>query len=96
MKAKNQLAEVEARTGRKEAAEKLIAEVLKENPRIADEFRAGNQKALGSLVGQAMKKSQGKANPQLVNKILAVLRYKSLNESLKENALSGQSTQRER
>jgi aspartyl-tRNA(Asn)/glutamyl-tRNA(Gln) amidotransferase subunit B len=35
-----------------------------------EEFRSGKERAIGSLVGAVMKKSQGKANPQLVNKVL--------------------------
>jgi aspartyl-tRNA(Asn)/glutamyl-tRNA(Gln) amidotransferase subunit B len=34
------------------------------------EFKAGNDKALNALVGQIMKASQGKANPQQVNDLL--------------------------
>jgi len=50
--------------------EKMVEEVLKENPGAIEEYRKGKQKALGHLVGQVMKKTQGKANPQLVNRIL--------------------------
>ncbi|MBU6437718.1 MAG: hypothetical protein KGQ77_09345, partial [Betaproteobacteria bacterium] len=35
-----------------------------------DEFRAGKEKAFQALVGQAMKATQGKANPQQVNALL--------------------------
>ena len=45
-------------------------EVIAQNPKAIDEFKAGKERALGSLVGAVMKKSQGKANPTIVNKIL--------------------------
>jgi len=48
----------------------IVEEVLKENPGAIEEYRKGKEKALGHLVGQVMKKTQGKANPQLVNRIL--------------------------
>jgi len=52
------------------ALEKIVDTVLDANPKNVDEFRAGNAKALNALVGQIMKASQGKANPQLVNELL--------------------------
>ncbi|OGR87307.1 MAG: glutaminyl-tRNA synthase (glutamine-hydrolyzing) subunit B, partial [Elusimicrobia bacterium RIFCSPLOWO2_01_FULL_60_11] len=45
-------------------------EAIAKNPKAADEFRAGKDKAIGALVGEVMKLSKGKANPALVNKIL--------------------------
>jgi aspartyl-tRNA(Asn)/glutamyl-tRNA(Gln) amidotransferase subunit B len=50
--------------------EKLIDEVLAANPGPVAEFRAGKEKAFNSLVGQCMKATKGKANPQQVNEIL--------------------------
>jgi aspartyl-tRNA(Asn)/glutamyl-tRNA(Gln) amidotransferase subunit B len=38
-----------------------------------DEYRAGKQKVFGFFVGQTMKATQGKANPQLVNDLLRTL-----------------------
>jgi aspartyl-tRNA(Asn)/glutamyl-tRNA(Gln) amidotransferase subunit B len=52
------------------ALEKIIDTVLSANPKNVDEFRAGNAKALNALVGQIMKASAGKANPQQVNDLL--------------------------
>jgi len=52
------------------AIEKLIDEVLAANPGPMAEFRAGKEKAFNSLVGQCMKATRGKANPQQVNEIL--------------------------
>ena len=52
------------------AIEKLITEVLAANPGPVAEFKAGKEKAFNSLVGQAMKATKGKANPQQVNEVL--------------------------
>ncbi|HZH05331.1 MAG TPA: Asp-tRNA(Asn)/Glu-tRNA(Gln) amidotransferase subunit GatB [Lautropia sp.] len=52
------------------ALEPLIEQVLAENERSVQEFRAGKQKAFNALVGQVMKASRGKANPQQVNDLL--------------------------
>lgn len=49
----------------------IIEQVLAENPGVAKDYRAGKEKALGFLVGQVMKKTQGRAHPQLVNQWLA-------------------------
>jgi aspartyl-tRNA(Asn)/glutamyl-tRNA(Gln) amidotransferase subunit B len=50
--------------------DKLVAEVLAANPTQVEQFRAGKQQVLGFLVGQVMKASRGKANPQQVNEAL--------------------------
>ena len=52
------------------ALEKIVDAVLAANPKNVEEYRAGNAKALNALVGQIMKGSQGKANPQQVNDLL--------------------------
>lgn len=52
------------------AIESLIDEVIAENPDQVAAYRGGKDKLFGFFVGQAMKKSQGKANPALVNEIL--------------------------
>ena len=52
------------------AIDKLVAEVIAANPTQAEQFRAGKQQVLGFLVGQVMKASRGKANPQQVNEAL--------------------------
>jgi len=52
------------------ALEKIVDTVLAANPKNVEEYRAGNAKALNALVGQIMKGSQGKANPQQVNDLL--------------------------
>ncbi len=50
--------------------EKIIMDVLAANPKEVDGFRAGKTKLIGFFVGQVMRGSKGKANPQLVNQIL--------------------------
>jgi aspartyl-tRNA(Asn)/glutamyl-tRNA(Gln) amidotransferase subunit B len=50
--------------------EKIVDDVLAANPKNVDEYKAGNGKALNALVGQIMKGSKGKANPQQVNDLL--------------------------
>jgi aspartyl-tRNA(Asn)/glutamyl-tRNA(Gln) amidotransferase subunit B len=50
--------------------EALVADVLAANPEQVEQFRAGKTQVLGFLVGQVMKASQGKANPQQVNAVL--------------------------
>jgi aspartyl-tRNA(Asn)/glutamyl-tRNA(Gln) amidotransferase subunit B len=52
------------------AIDELVAEVIAANPAQAEQFRAGKQQVLGFLVGQVMKASRGKANPQQVNEAL--------------------------
>ena len=50
--------------------EKIIDDVLAANAKNVDEIKAGNTKAMNALVGQAMKATQGKANPAQVNELL--------------------------
>ncbi len=52
------------------AIEALVDEVLAANQKSVDEFRAGKEKAFNALVGQAMKATRGKANPQQVTDLL--------------------------
>ena len=52
------------------ALEKIIDEVIAANPDNVAQFKAGKDKAFNALVGQAMKASKGKANPQQVNEML--------------------------
>ena len=51
--------------------EKWVDEVIAENGDAVEKIRAGQTKAMQALVGQVMKKSRGKANPQMVNQLLA-------------------------
>jgi aspartyl-tRNA(Asn)/glutamyl-tRNA(Gln) amidotransferase subunit B len=50
--------------------DKLVAEVVAANAAQVEQYRAGKQQVLGFLVGQVMKASRGKANPQQVNEAL--------------------------
>lgn len=48
----------------------IIDEVLSNNPQSVEDFHKGKDRAIGFLVGQIMKQTRGKANPQVVNKLL--------------------------
>ena len=50
--------------------EKLVADVLAQNPDQVQQFKDGNEKVIGFFVGRAMQASGGKANPKQVNEIL--------------------------
>jgi aspartyl-tRNA(Asn)/glutamyl-tRNA(Gln) amidotransferase subunit B len=52
------------------ALEAIVDTVIAANAKNVAEFKAGNEKALNALVGQSMKASQGKANPQQLNDLL--------------------------
>ncbi len=52
------------------ALEKIVDDTIAANAKNVAEFKAGNEKALNALVGQIMKASKGKANPQQVNDLL--------------------------
>jgi aspartyl-tRNA(Asn)/glutamyl-tRNA(Gln) amidotransferase subunit B len=55
------------------ALKATIEEIIKANPQSVEDYHNGKQKAIGFLVGQTMKATQGKANPGMVNKILKEL-----------------------
>ena len=52
------------------ALAKTIAEILAANPAQLQQYRGGKEKLFGYFVGQVMKATQGKANPQLINDLL--------------------------
>ena len=52
------------------ALEKIIDDIIAANPDNVAQFRAGKDKAFNALVGQAMKATKGKGNPQQVNDLL--------------------------
>tara|TARA_Y100000588_G_scaffold31229_1_gene30516 strand:+ start:298 stop:1740 length:1443 start_codon:yes stop_codon:yes gene_type:complete len=52
------------------AIEKMVEGVLQANLSQVDEYKGGKEKVLGFLIGQVMKASKGKANPETVNKLL--------------------------
>jgi aspartyl/glutamyl-tRNA(Asn/Gln) amidotransferase, B subunit len=49
----------------------IVDAVIERNPQSVEDYRAGKEKAIGFLVGQIMKETRGKANPAMVNKLLA-------------------------
>ena len=49
---------------------KTIASIIEANPNQLADYRGGKEKLFGFFVGQVMKATQGKANPQLVNELL--------------------------
>ena len=50
--------------------EPVIREIVENNPEQVEQYRAGKTKVLGFFVGQAMKATGGKANPQQVNELV--------------------------
>lgn len=50
--------------------EKIVDKIISENPQSIEDYKNGKDRALGFLVGQVMKASRGKANPQLANKMI--------------------------
>lgn len=53
------------------AIEPAVDAAIAANPKAVAEYKGGKKKALGALVGQVMKATRGKANPQMVNQLLA-------------------------
>lgn len=53
-----------------DALTKIIDQVIAENPKAVEDWRGGQERAVGFLVGNVMRLTQGKASPDLVNKIL--------------------------
>ncbi len=51
------------------AIKEVVKKVLQENPQSIADYKAGKDRALGFLVGQAMKETKGKANPGMLNKM---------------------------
>ncbi len=51
------------------AIQEVVSKILEANPQSIADYKAGKDKALGFLVGQAMKETKGKANPQMLNKM---------------------------
>jgi aspartyl-tRNA(Asn)/glutamyl-tRNA(Gln) amidotransferase subunit B len=53
------------------ALEEIARQVVAANPKQAADYRGGKDKLIGFFVGQVMKQTQGKANPQVINQVLA-------------------------
>jgi len=51
------------------AIKDVVHKILEENTKSVQEYKSGKTKVLGLLVGQAMKETKGKANPQILNRI---------------------------
>ena len=51
------------------AIKEVVLKVLAANPQSVADYKAGKEKALGFLVGQAMKETKGKANPKMLNEM---------------------------
>ncbi|NLB80639.1 MAG: Asp-tRNA(Asn)/Glu-tRNA(Gln) amidotransferase subunit GatB [Clostridiaceae bacterium] len=49
---------------------KAICEVIAANPKSVEDYKAGKDKAIGFLIGQTMRATKGKGNPELINKLL--------------------------
>jgi aspartyl-tRNA(Asn)/glutamyl-tRNA(Gln) amidotransferase subunit B len=52
------------------AIEKAIDEIIAKSPKEVERFKGGDEKLIGFFVGQVMKATKGKANPQMVNELL--------------------------
>ena len=50
--------------------EKIVAQVIEENPDVVEDIKGGKDKAIGYMVGQVMQATEGKANPQKANQML--------------------------
>ena len=53
------------------AIKEVVLKIIEANPQSVADYKAGKDRALGFLVGQAMKETKGKANPQMLNKMFA-------------------------
>ena len=53
------------------AIKEVVIKILEENPQSVQDYKGGKDRAIGFLVGQAMKETKGKANPQMLNKMFA-------------------------
>ena len=53
------------------AIKEVVTKIIDANPQSVADYKAGKERALGFLVGQAMKETKGKANPQMLNKMFA-------------------------
>ena len=51
------------------AIKEVVLKIIEANPQSVSDYKAGKDKAVGFLVGQAMKETKGKANPQMLNKM---------------------------
>ena len=54
-----------------DSVKQFVLDVISQNPKAVADYKSGNERAKTFFMGQVMKLSSGKANPQIVNKILA-------------------------
>jgi len=59
--------------GSEEELEKVVKEVISENPKNVELYKSGKDRIFGFFVGQAMKKTQGKGNPKIIQRLLKKL-----------------------
>ena len=59
--------------GSSDALEIIIKKIIDANPEQVQQLKAGNERLMGFFVGQAMKESQGKGNPKIIQEILKKL-----------------------
>jgi len=57
-------------TSDESAIERIVESVIKENPKVVEDIKAGQEKAISFLVGQVMALSKGRANPEVAQKII--------------------------
>ena len=48
----------------------ILEKIIADNPQSVEDYNNGKKKAIGFLVGQAMKATKGKANPGIINKMI--------------------------
>ena len=51
----------------------MAEEVLRQSQKVVQDYQGGNKNAFHALVGQMMKKTQGKGNPQVISQVLSEL-----------------------
>lgn len=61
------------------AIQEIVKKVIENNPKSVEDYYAGKDRAIGFLVGQIMKETKGKANPQVVNQLLTEFLKKERN-----------------
>lgn len=59
-----------AQNSDEDSLKEIIKKVMEENPKSVEDYRGGKEKAMGFLVGQTMKATRGKANPEVINRLL--------------------------
>lgn len=53
-----------------DALDKIADEIIAQNEKVVEEYKKGKENAIGFLIGQAMRKTQGKANPKIMGDII--------------------------